>query len=101
MNLPTDPFVLELLPEFIDDWLDKIDDEYPTYFSAKDTESMYRFAHTIKGSSYQFGFNELGDIGVKMMAQVKSDDWQGLEQNKELFRNKLLEIKNYINNKKD
>lgn len=98
MNLPNDPFVLELLPEFIEDWLEKIDTEYPKYYSAKDSESMYRFAHTIKGSSYQFGFSELGDLGIEMMAQVKSDDWDGLEQNKEIFRKKLVEIKEYLEN---
>lgn len=98
MNLPNDPFILELLPEFIDDWLEKIDTEYPEYFSNKDSESMYRLAHTIKGSSYQFGFSELGDIGIEMMAQVKNDDWEGLEQNKQIFRMKLEEIKDYLKN---
>jgi chemotaxis protein histidine kinase CheA len=96
MQLPDDPFVLELLPEFIDDWLDKLNSDYSNYKSNKDSESMYRLAHTMKGSSYQFGFAELGDIGVEMMAQVKSDDWEGVEQNKEKFRIRLLEIQEYL-----
>jgi chemotaxis protein histidine kinase CheA len=101
MNLPTDPFVLELLPEFIEDWLEKLNTEYVAFYSKKDSEAMYRFAHTIKGSAYQFGFGDLGDLGVKMMAQVKSDDWAGLEQNKELFRKGLEEIRDYLNKAKD
>ena len=88
MNLPNDPFILELLPEFIEDWLQKLDDEFPQIFAEKDSDSLYRFAHTIKGSAYQFGFNELGDLGVEMMAQVKSKDWVNLELNKEEFRKK-------------
>jgi chemotaxis protein histidine kinase CheA len=96
MQLPNDPFVLELLPEFIEDWLTKLDTEYIEYRTNKDLESMYRLAHTMKGSSYQFGFAELGDIGIDMMAQVKSNDWEGLEQNKEKFRTILLEIQDYL-----
>jgi chemotaxis protein histidine kinase CheA len=96
MQLPDDPFVLELLPEFIDDWLEKLNSDYPDYQSNRDSESMYRLAHTMKGSSYQFGFADLGDIGVEMMSQVKSDDWDGLEQNKEKFRIRLLEIQDYL-----
>lgn len=98
MKLPNDPFVLELLPEFIEDWIDKIENEYPNLYTSRDSESLYRLAHTIKGSSYQFGFVDLGDLGVEMMRQVKSEDWNGLEQNKELFRTKLVEIKEYLSN---
>lgn len=96
MQLPNDPFILELLPEFIDDWIEKLDTEYPEYKDQRDSESMYRLAHTMKGSSYQFGFADLGDIGVDIMAQVKSDDWDGLEQNIEKFRIRLIEIKDYL-----
>jgi len=99
MKLPDDPFILELLPEFLDDWLDKLENEYPKLYSINDSESLYRMAHTIKGSSYQFGFQELGDLGIEMMNQIENKDWLGLEQNKDLFRNKLLEIKNYISSK--
>lgn len=96
MQLPDDPFVLELLPEFIEDWIEKLDTEYLEFKTNRDSESMYRLAHTMKGSSYQFGFADLGDIGVEIMAQVKSDDWDGLEQNKEKFRNRLIEIQEYL-----
>jgi chemotaxis protein histidine kinase CheA len=96
MQLPNDPFILELLPEFIDDWIEKLDSEYPDYRKNKDSESLYRFAHTMKGSSYQFGFADLGDIGVEIMTQVKSDDWDGIEQNIEKFRIRLIEIKDFL-----
>lgn len=99
MKLPNDPFVLELLPEFLEDWINKIENEYPDLYKSRDSESLYRMAHTIKGSSYQFGFDDLGDLGVEMMRQIKSEDWIGLEQNKELFRNRLIEVKNYLSNK--
>lgn len=96
MQLPNDPFILELLPEFIDDWIDKIDNEYPAYRNNKDSESLYRLGHTMKGSSYQFGFADLGDIGVEIMSQVKSENLEGVEQNIEKFRNRLIEIKDYL-----
>ena len=99
MQLPEDPFVLELLPEFIEDWLEKLDTEYPKFVEDRDLESMHRLAHTMKGSSYQFGFTDLGDIGVEMMAQVKSNDWESLELNKQKFRNRLMEIKEYLSQK--
>lgn len=98
MKLPNDPFVLELLPEFIDDWIDRLENEFPELYDLRDSESLYRMAHTIKGSSYQFGFEDLGDLGVVMMSQIKSDDWVGLEQNKEVFRIRLVAIKEFLKN---
>ncbi|MFN3194884.1 MAG: Hpt domain-containing protein [Chlorobiota bacterium] len=98
MKLSSDPFVLELLPEFIEDWLEKINEEFEPAFAKKDTDTLYRISHTIKGSSFQFGFDELGNLGITMMEQVKNSDWEGLEQNKEYFRNKLIEIQDYLKN---
>lgn len=98
MKLPSDPFVLELLPEFIEDWLEKLSDEFDPAIKEKDSETLYRIAHTIKGSSFQFGFDELGNLGITMMEQVNNSDWGGLEQNKVFFRNKLIEIQEYLKN---
>jgi len=98
MKLPSDPFVLELLPEFIEDWLEKLSDEFDPAMKGKDSETLYRIAHTIKGSSFQFGFDELGNLGITMMEQVNNSDWDGLEQNKEFFRIKLIEIQEYLKN---
>ncbi len=98
MKLPSDPFVLELLPEFIEDWLEKLSDEFDPAMNEKDSETLYRIAHTIKGSSFQFGFDELGNLGITMMEQVNNSDWEDLEQNKEFFRIKLIEIQEYLKN---
>jgi HPt (histidine-containing phosphotransfer) domain-containing protein len=98
MKLPSDPFVLELLPEFIEDWLEKLSNEFNPAMKEKDSETLYRIAHTIKGSSFQFGFDELGNLGITMMEQVNNSDWESLEQNKEFFRNRLIEIQEYLKN---
>jgi chemotaxis protein histidine kinase CheA len=88
MKLPSDPFVLELLPEFIEDWLEKLSDEFDPALESRDSETLYRISHTIKGSFFQFGFEELGNLGITMMNQVNKSEWSGLEQNKIHFRNK-------------
>ncbi len=98
MKLPDDPLVLELLPEFIEDWLEQLDNEFNELFDKKDKDGLYRLSHTMKGSSYQFGFQDLGDKGVEMMEQVKEEKWDDLKANKEAAKKRFLEIKEYIEN---
>ncbi len=74
MNIPDDPFIQELLPEFVDTWLSDLE-QMPTLIEEKNTDDLYRMAHTLKGSCYQFGLNEIGDMGVALMGLAKEGKW--------------------------
>ena len=50
MKIPDDPFIVELLPEFIDTWIDDLNNLYPSVLESKNTDELYRIGHTIKGS---------------------------------------------------
>jgi len=45
-QLPDDPVVRELLPEFIDDWIRQLDEDFPSIFAAKDAAAMRRFGQS-------------------------------------------------------
>jgi HPt (histidine-containing phosphotransfer) domain-containing protein len=94
--MPDDPFVRELLPEFIDSWICDIDELYTKQLNEKNSDDLYRLAHTMKGSCYQFGLTELGDIGIKLMKHVKDGNWQIVEQYKLQIRNKFVECKEFV-----
>ena len=48
--------LLENFYEFVDTWIKDITDQYHLYIKEKNSAELYRIAHTIKGSCYQFGF---------------------------------------------
>ena len=71
MQLPEDPFIRELLPEFIDDWIDQIQQNFDEYVQVNNFEDMYRLGHTLKGSCLQFGLDDLAAIGIEIMGFCK------------------------------
>lgn len=75
MKIPNDPFVKELLPEFVDSWLDDINNQYDNLILNKNSEDLYRMAHTLKGSCFQFGLDEVAELGIELMNYAKSNDW--------------------------
>lgn len=75
MKLPEDPFVLELLPEFVDTWIQDIEDQFKPLIDAKNSDELYRFGHTIKGSCFQFGLDEIAEKGIELMGYAKQKDW--------------------------
>ncbi len=96
MQLPEDPFVRELLPEFIDSWIDELNTNFPQLFADKNSSELYRMAHTMKGSCYQFGLKELGDVGVELMMLIKNEDWEKVESQCNFVVAKLVEYKEYV-----
>lgn len=75
LNIPDDPFVKELLPEFVDTWIDDLKSQYGILVMEQKSEELFRLAHTLKGSCYQFGFNEVGDISIQIMGFAKEKNW--------------------------
>lgn len=86
MNLPTDPILRELLPEFVEDWMVQISDNLPKIVEERNTDDLYRMGHTIKGSCLQFGLLPIADLGIRLMSLSKTEDWQqSLETGKEIY----------------
>jgi len=98
MKLPEDPFVLELLPEFIDSWVDELTINFPKLMQESNATDLYRMAHTMKGSCYQFGLNELGDIGVELMNLVKNEEWEKVNSQCNYVLSQLVKYKEYVEN---
>lgn len=95
MELPKDPFILELLPEFIETWIGDLENFYD-YKKNNQLDELYRMAHTLKGSCYQFGINDIGDWGVEMMACAKNSDWAGATTLFDKVKEKFLEVDKYL-----
>lgn len=80
MKLPEDPFVRELLPEFVDTWIIDIAEQFQPLLQAKNADDMYRLGHTIKGSCYQFGLDDIAVLGIELMGYCKANDWENIAQ---------------------
>jgi chemotaxis protein histidine kinase CheA len=88
MELPKDSMILEFYEEFVESWINDVNEQFDTLFDTKNATDFYRFAHTLKGSAYQFEIRELGDKGVELMELIKKEDWEKIPPYKE----KLLSI---------
>lgn len=80
MKLPDDPIIIELLPEFVDDWTDNIKSNYPKYLKEKNSQELYRLAHTLKGSCFQFSIDDIAEMGLQTMQYVKNEDWDKIAE---------------------
>ncbi|HYF01769.1 MAG TPA: Hpt domain-containing protein [Patescibacteria group bacterium] len=76
MKLPEDPFILELLPEFLEEWLKDMDTKFPEILKARNADDLYRLGHTLKGSCFQFGLDETAQLGIELMGYARSGDWE-------------------------
>jgi len=92
MQLPDDPFIRELLPEFIDDWIDQIQQNFDEYVQSNNFEDMYRLGHTLKGSCLQFGLDDLAAIGIEIMSFCKEHNMEQVVPMKQ----KLLSTFTYV-----
>ena len=96
MKIPDDPFIQELLPEFVDTWLQDIDEQYSKYVDAKNTDDLYRLAHTLKGSCFQFGLDDIANMGIALMQLAKDKDWGRAAKLKDPIKNGFAEVKKYL-----
>jgi len=97
LKLPEDPIVLELLPEFVETWLTDIE-QYHEFETKNQASELYRMAHTLKGSCYQFGLDDLGDMGIEMMTYAKISDWAKAAVLKQKIKSRFLEVDDYLIN---
>ncbi len=92
-QLPDDPVVRELLPEFIDDWIRQLDEDFPSIFAAKDAAAMRRFGHTIKGSCFQFGLPHIAELGIRLMHLAEEQQWEQIEPMRDQIREEFVKVK--------
>ncbi|NQW30681.1 MAG: hypothetical protein HQ472_09235 [Ignavibacteria bacterium] len=76
ISLPTEQVMVELLPEFVDSWVSDLTVTWTSITKSMDTEELYRFGHTVKGSFMQFGFKDLSKAGAALMSDAANSDWE-------------------------
>lgn len=96
--MPNDPFILELLPEFIDTWITDMDEVYDTYVETQNETELYRLAHTLKGSCLQFGINNIGQMGIELMAIARAHEWEKAKEYGVNLKLAFKELKEYLDN---
>ncbi|MFN3781554.1 MAG: Hpt domain-containing protein [Candidatus Kapaibacteriota bacterium] len=98
MKLSDDPFVRELLPEFVDTWISDIDNQFDELIANRKDEDLYRFAHTLKGSCFQFGLDHIANLGIELMGYAKEKNWEKAASMKEIIRNSFIEVRDFLKN---
>lgn len=98
MKLPNDPFILELLPEFIDDWLSQIDANYSPLVETKNEGELYRLGHTLKGSCYQFGLDNIAEMGIELMGYCREQNFDKVATLKDPIRKGFVDMKEFLQN---
>lgn len=96
MKIPEDPFVRELLPEFVETWIQDIESQLPELFRTKNDTEIYRLAHTIKGSCLQFGLDASAEIGIKLMGFTKNKDWENMKILGDQLIESFYEIRKFL-----
>lgn len=96
MNIPDDPFVRELLPEFVDTWLNDINEQFKDLLDGKKSDEMYRFGHTLKGSCFQFGLDDIAALGIELMGYAKNNEWVKVAPMEEKLVSAFSEVKTII-----
>lgn len=96
MNIPDDPVIQELIEEFVDTWIDDLDRDYKKLIDEKNSEDLYRLAHTLKGSCFQFGLDEIAHLGIELMDKAKAKDWEAAASYEKPLKDKFAEVKTLL-----
>ncbi|GIV56095.1 MAG: hypothetical protein KatS3mg040_0863 [Candidatus Kapaibacterium sp.] len=78
MQLPDDPILRELAPEFCVSWRNDLGIVLPNIVATQNQSELYCFGHTLKGSARQFGFTELADCGAELMQHASLGAWDAV-----------------------
>jgi len=97
MNIPLDPVILELIEEFVDTWIVDIDNDFKRLVETKNSDDLYRLAHTLKGSCFQFGLDEIAHLGIELMDKAKAKEWDLALEYEQPLREKFAEVKSFLN----
>jgi HPt (histidine-containing phosphotransfer) domain-containing protein len=97
MNIPDDPVIQELIVEFVDTWIEDLDRDFNRLIEEKNGDDLYRLAHTLKGSCFQFGLDEIAELGITLMAKTKENDWEAAKGYEKPLKDKFREVKEMLN----
>ncbi len=96
MEMPTDPFILELLPEFLETWIEDVKTQLPRLIEERNNQDLYRFAHTMKGSCAQFGLERLSAMGIELMSYAKNGEWDKAISMQKPIADEFYQAKRYV-----
>ncbi len=96
MKIPDDPFIIELLPEFIETWMNDLNEQFPELIKNKNADELYRFGHTLKGSCFQFGLDEVAEIGIELMGYAKENNWEKASEMEGKIRQAFINMKEFV-----
>jgi HPt (histidine-containing phosphotransfer) domain-containing protein len=96
VKIPEDPVVRELLPEFVDSWIDDIESQYEQLVESRNSEDLFRMAHTLKGSCFQFGLDDIANLGIELMGYARNSVWDKAEEMQELLIKSFKSVKKEI-----
>ena len=96
MKLPDDPFILELLPEFIDTWINDLETQFQSIIDSKNSDVLYRFGHTLKGSCFQFGLDDVAAMGIELMGFSKEQNWEKALELYPTIKSSFDEVKQFL-----
>ncbi len=96
MKMPSDPIILEFLPEFVEDWQQQIKEKFGPYMADKNTDDMYRLGHTLKGTCFQFGLDHIAEMGIELMELVKKEDWERIQPMESKLMDAFVEAQKFV-----
>jgi len=96
VKIPDDPFIIELLPEFIETWMNDLNEQFPELIKNKNADELYRFGHTLKGSCFQFGLDEVAEIGIELMGYAKENNWEKASEMEGKIRQAFINMKEFV-----
>lgn len=99
MKLPDDPVIQELIEEFVDSWLVDIN-EFSRLVEEENADDLYRMGHTIKGSCFQFGLDDIAQLGIELMEHCKTKNFTEVAKYEDQIRSKFIEVKKFIESQK-
>ncbi len=91
MQLPSDPVLRELLPEFLHGWQHELQRVLEAAQAHNEAE-LYRLGHTLKGTSLQFGLTELAELGIELMECARTHAWDDVVPLCERIRAELRSV---------
>ena len=97
MNIPDDPVIQELIEEFVDTWIDDLEEQFQDLINDKNDQDLYRLAHTLKGSCYQFGLDEIAELGIELMGHAKEKDFETAATYEKPLKDGFKQVKELIN----
>ena len=90
---PADSVLRELLPEFFTIWDRDLCNATSEILDRNDSDALYRFGHTIKGSLMQFGFRDLALFGIEIMRDAERADFPAAAERIAMLQQQLHVIR--------